>query len=65
MTDVADCVLRLAAEAGVSAPESRTFDWAAIERDLGLGLPADYKRLAESFPGGYFRRFVSLRPPER
>lgn len=28
-------------------------------------MPADYKQLAESFPDGYFRRFVHLRRPER
>lgn len=59
----ADCVRRLAARAGVGTSEGRYFDWAAIERDLGLRLPAGYKELAESFPDGYFRRFVAVRRP--
>lgn len=61
----ADCVSRLAEIAGVAAEESRSFDWSAIEDDLGLGLPADYKLLAESFPAGWFRGWVQLRLPER
>lgn len=65
MGDPADCVRRLAAHADVCASESRNFDWAAIEGDLGLALPADYKQLADSFPGGYFRRFIHLRLPAR
>jgi hypothetical protein len=65
LSDAAGCVRRLAALAGVSASEGRDFRWAAIERDLGLRLPADYKQLAGSFPDGYFRRFVHVRWPER
>lgn len=65
LSDTADCVRRLAAQAGVRAAESRDFDWAAVERDLGSALPADYKQLADSFPDGYFRRFVHLRRPVR
>jgi hypothetical protein len=61
----ADCVRRLAELAGISAAENRTFDWAAVESDLGSRLPADYKLLAESFPDGWFRRFVRMQPPER
>jgi hypothetical protein len=62
----ADCVRRLAGLAGVAAEESsRSFDWAAIEVDLGVRLPADYKLLAESFPGGWFRGWVRVRLPER
>ncbi len=57
---------RLAEIAGVAAKESsRSFDWAAIEGDLGVRLPADYKLLAESFPGGSFRGWVRVRLPER
>jgi hypothetical protein len=65
LNDTADRVRRLAAQAGVSASAGRVLDWAAIERDLGLPLPTDYKQLAESFPDGHFRRFVHLRRPER
>jgi hypothetical protein len=41
----------------------RTFDWSAVENELGVRLPADYKMLAESFPDGWFRDFVSVLPP--
>jgi hypothetical protein len=54
-----DWVRRLAELAGVSASAGTVFDWEAIEGDLGLRLPADYRLLAESFPEGTFRRFVS------
>ncbi len=60
-----DGVRRLAELAGVSASAGRVFDWEAIESDLGLRLPADYRLLAESFPVGTFRRFIRLRLPER
>ena len=65
MSDRADCVRRLAELAGIGQPEPRAFDWAAIEDHLGLRLPADYKLLAESFPEGWFRLFVSVRLPEQ
>jgi hypothetical protein len=61
----AECVRRLAELAEVPALEHRFFDWPAIESDLGLRLPEDYKLLAESFPAGWFRRFVRVRRPER
>lgn len=38
----------------------RSFDWPAIERGLGLTLPAAYKEVAERFPDGRFQGF--LRP---
>jgi hypothetical protein len=60
-----DCVRQLAGLADVRGPAGRVFDWPAIESDLGVRLPADYKLLAESFPDGYFRRFVSLWLPDR
>jgi len=49
----------------VRASEGRFFDWPTIEGDLGLRLPSDYKLLAESFPAGWFRRFVRVWRPER
>jgi len=58
-------VRRLTELAEVPASEGRFFDWPAIESDLGLRLPVDYKLLAESFPAGWFRRFVAVRVPER
>ena len=65
MSDTDDCVRKLAELAGVSASEDRVFDWPAIESDLGLPLPGDYKLLAESFPDGCFREFVSLWLPDQ
>ncbi|MEU6237707.1 SMI1/KNR4 family protein [Kitasatospora sp. NPDC047058] len=44
---------RLAALTGWRA-ERQTFDWASVERDLGLRLPRDYKLLAETFGDGTF-----------
>ncbi|EME61655.1 SMI1/KNR4 family protein [Amycolatopsis decaplanina] len=32
--------------------------WAAVELDLGLALPSDYKALLTKFPGGVFRQIV-------
>lgn len=65
MTDRSDCVRRLAEAAGISPEANRTFDWQAIEADLGLRLPADYKLIAESFPGGWFRQFVEVWLPDQ
>ena len=65
MSGGAHWALRLAELVGVAANEHRSFDWAAIEGDLGVRLPGDYKRLAESFPAGWFRGWVRLWPPER
>jgi hypothetical protein len=41
------------------------YNWAEIERGIGLRLPADYKLLAESLPSGWVRGFARLRKPER
>jgi hypothetical protein len=65
MSDRAECVRRLAELAGVVPRARRIFDWAIIEDDLGMRLPADYKLLAESFPEGWFRLFARIRLPER
>ncbi|WP_310725536.1 SMI1/KNR4 family protein [Streptomyces sp. N2A] len=35
-------------------PLGISVDWAAIERELGVPLPADYKELYEAFGGGVF-----------
>ena len=63
VVDTAKCLDGLAGLAGVSLTRGVAFDWAAIEADLGTRLPADYKLLAEAFPGGWFRQFV--RPGSR
>jgi hypothetical protein len=64
MSDRAECVRRLAETAGISPGRRRVFDWAAIEEDLGLRLPSDYKVLAEWYPVGWFRLFAMLRLPD-
>jgi hypothetical protein len=63
LSDAVECVRRLSEAANLSYPERRVFDWGAIEGDLGLPLPTDYKLLADSFPEGWFRRFIRLRRP--
>jgi hypothetical protein len=63
MSSGAGPVRRLAELAGVPMNAGRVFDWPAVERELGTRLPADYKMLAECFPAGWFRGFVSVLPP--
>lgn len=65
MHDAADCLRKLADLAGVRVGDRVSFDWAAIEQDVGLRLPADYKLLAECLPPGWFRKFARLERPER
>ncbi|GAA4552469.1 SMI1/KNR4 family protein [Amycolatopsis samaneae] len=38
-------------------------DWAAVERELGTPLPADYKDLLTRFPSGGFRDSVEVENP--
>ncbi len=38
-------------------------DWAAVERELGTRLPADYKELLTRFPSGAFRSSVEVENP--
>lgn len=57
-------VRRLAEAAGIEASAGRAYDWAAIEGGLGVRLPSDYKRIAESFPEGWFRLFAEVRLPD-
>jgi len=64
MHDPADCVRRLAGLLGVSGERQASFDWALIERDLGLALPADYKLVAECLPAGWVRLFARVGTPE-
>lgn len=65
MPDPAVGVRQLAELLGVRADAGRQYDWAEIERGIGLRLPADYKLLAESVPSGWVRRFARLSGPER
>ncbi|MET8896531.1 SMI1/KNR4 family protein [Streptomyces albogriseolus] len=41
-------------------PLGLTVDWAAVEGELGVPLPADYKELAAAFGGGVFSDSVSF-----
>ncbi|MEU0684358.1 MULTISPECIES: SMI1/KNR4 family protein [Streptomyces] len=41
-------------------PLGLSVDWAAVEEELGVPLPADYKELAEAFGGGVFSESVSF-----
>lgn len=38
-------------------------DWATVEREIGIGLPDDYKELMARFPSGFYRNAVSLDNP--
>src|SRR6266852_1916104 len=63
MARAADCVNHLARLAGISQERKASFDWLAVEEMLGLGLPEDYKLLAELLPDGWFRGFVRVLLP--
>ncbi|MFH9179604.1 SMI1/KNR4 family protein [Streptomyces albogriseolus] len=41
-------------------PLGFSVDWATVEEELGVPLPADYKELAEAFGGGVFSESVSF-----
>lgn len=64
MTESEDQVRRLAAVTGISATADRSYDWQTIEAGLGMGLPPDYKLIADSFPDGWFRMFAQVRLPD-
>ncbi|WP_329491873.1 SMI1/KNR4 family protein [Kitasatospora sp. NBC_01246] len=53
----------LAALTGWSG-DRRPLDWEAVERELGLCLPRDYKLLAETFGAGTFDDDVDLCVPK-
>ncbi|WP_370949005.1 SMI1/KNR4 family protein [Amycolatopsis sp. cg5] len=38
-------------------------DWAAVERELGLALPSDYKELLTRFPSGAYRSAIEVENP--
>lgn len=42
---------------------SRTYDWAAVEAELGCGLPGDYKELIEAYGPGCFGGFLYIYQP--
>ena len=41
-------------------PSAHSVDWDAVERELQIPLPADYKELCEAFDGGTFCDSVSF-----
>jgi len=43
--------------------ESQARDWADIERQLGVSLPADYKQLVDAYGGGVFDEAIWLLEP--
>ncbi|WP_395359587.1 SMI1/KNR4 family protein [Streptomyces sp. YH02] len=43
---------------------ARTVRWAAVEEALGTALPADYKRLVETYGGGVFAGTIWLLEPD-
>lgn len=65
MRDSASCIRELVELAGVSLNRRAEYDWTEIERAVGLRLPEDYKQFSESFPDGWFRRFVRVGKPDR
>jgi hypothetical protein len=58
-----DRVARLAALVGVPDRKRNDVDWPAVESSIGLGLPAEYKRLVETFPDGVFQGLVRVNRP--
>jgi hypothetical protein len=60
---VGDCVACLLELTGMAGRPANVFDWPAIEAGLGLGLPEDYKRLAEIFPQGHFNGLAEFDRP--
>lgn len=64
MADLRRIVRELADVAGISMEERRSYDWGSIEDALMVPLPDDYKMMAETFPGGWFRLFAELMPPD-
>lgn len=59
-SDVAD-LLALVGFDGRVAREH--FDWNAIEKSIGLRLPAEYKELVDILPAGHFQEFVQITKP--
>ncbi|KIF00603.1 hypothetical protein PL81_40280 [Streptomyces sp. RSD-27] len=46
-----------------AAPVDAHGDWTAVEQELGVQLPEDYKALVETYGWGEFCDFLSLRTP--
>lgn len=50
----------MAVTAWTSPPQRPDVDWARIEAEVGTRLPADYKRMVETFGDGAFDGFLAL-----
>jgi hypothetical protein len=46
-----------------AVPHGATGDWDAVESELGLALPADFKAAIELYGAGYFAEFITLLTP--
>ncbi|SFR23558.1 hypothetical protein SAMN04488564_10735 [Lentzea waywayandensis] len=58
--DLVDTWRALLGDVGKPAPQ---VDWAAVEAELGTALPADYRVLAENYPGLDIGQFLSVFHP--
>ncbi|MEV0032188.1 SMI1/KNR4 family protein [Nocardia sp. NPDC050793] len=48
----------------VSPPSKRRdIEWDAVERELGVELPADYKELIDTYGGGYWDEYLYVLEP--
>ncbi|MFD5633279.1 SMI1/KNR4 family protein [Streptomyces sp. NPDC127077] len=59
--DALDALVRLCPPPADPPP---TVDWTQAERDLGVGLPADYKQLVETYGDGVFDETIWLLVPD-
>ncbi|MFD5549290.1 hypothetical protein ACFWJQ_21510 [Streptomyces goshikiensis] len=48
----------------IKSEKPRVFDWDALSRELGTGIPGDFKELAESYPSFNISDFLALYIPE-
>lgn len=58
-----DDVVELADLIGIKRSVEIVSDWVAIENSIGCNLPADYKKIVDQFPAGYFQRAVKVIKP--
>lgn len=60
--EIRELLAELAALGSFTLGEEAHYDWAAIEGDLGVPFPAEFKAYVRSFPAGGFRRLEILHP---